>query len=95
MHTSSLYYFDIFVILYLITPTGAWTSTISFFLFPNNAAPKGDSFDILFWDKSTSVEPTIVYSISSSNSISKTLTMFPTWTVSKSTSDSSIILTIF
>ena len=45
-------------------------SAISFFFFPNKAAPIGDSLDILFSARSTSVGPTIVYSTSSSNSIS-------------------------
>ena len=47
-------------ILYFIIPAGAFTSTVCFFLAPNNADPKGDSLDILFSAKSTSVDPTIV-----------------------------------
>ena len=53
-------YFVIDKILYLATPAGAWTSTIWFFLAPNKAVPIGDSLEILFCNKSTSVEPTIV-----------------------------------
>ena len=62
------------------------------FLAPNKAFPIGDSFEILFSAKLTSVDPTIVYETSSLNSISKTLTVFPTCTVLVSISDSSIIL---
>ena len=48
--------------------------------------------EILFSAKLTSVEPTIVYSIFSSNSTSNTFTIFPICTVSVSISFSSIIL---
>ena len=85
-------YFVIDNILYFITPAGAFTSTVWFFLAPNNASPKGDSLDILFSAKFTSVEPTIVYSISSLYSISNIFTLLPTWTTLLSISDSSIIL---
>ena len=78
-------------ILYFITPAGAFTSTVCFFFAPKSAAPKGDSLDILFSAKFTSVDPTIVYSISSLNSTSSTFTVFPTCTVSVSMSFSSII----
>ena len=85
-------YFFIDNILYFIIPAGACTSTVWFFFAPNNVAPKGDSFEILFWAKSTSVEPTIVYSTSSLNSMSNTFTVFPICTVSVSISFASIIL---
>ena len=88
----SFFYFVIDNILYFVTPAGAWTSTIWFFLDPSKAIPIGDSFDILFCNKSASVEPTIVYDTSSSNSSSHNLTVFPTWTVFVSISESSIIL---
>ena len=58
-------------------PAGALTSTVAPFLAPNKAFPIGDSFEILFSAKFTSVEPTIVYSIYSSNSSSYNLTKFP------------------
>ena len=74
-----------------MTPPGVSASTVWFFFAPRRAAPIGDSLDILFDAKSTSVDPTIVYSTSSSNSISCTFTTFPIWTVFVSTSDSSII----
>ena len=84
-------YFVIDKILYWTTPAGASTLTVWFFFAPNNAFPIGDSFDILFCAKSTSVDPTIVYAISSLNSISNNLTRFPIWTVLVSISASSII----
>ena len=58
-------------------PAGALTSTVAPFLAPNKALPIGDSFEILFSAKFTSVEPTIVYSTSSSNSTSYNVTVFP------------------
>ena len=85
------FYFFIDNILYFAIPSGTSTCTISFFFLPSKAEPSGDSFEILFCAKSTSVEPTIVYSTSSSNSSSNTFTMFPTCTVFVSISDSSII----
>ncbi len=81
--------------LYLATPPGVFASIVSPFFAPINAAPIGDSFDILFLLKSTSVDPTIVYSSSSSYSKSNIFTVFPTWTVFVSISDSSIILAYF
>ena len=62
----------IFSILKDKTPAGASTSTTSFFFLPSKAFPIGDSFEILLFARSTSVEPTIVYSTFSSYSISKT-----------------------
>ena len=56
-----LYYFFIFKICNFIIPAGASTSTISFFFLPIKAFPIGDSLEILFADKSTSVVPTIVW----------------------------------
>ena len=85
-------YLDISRTLYFIVPAGAKTSISWPFFAPNKAAPIGDSFDILFCARSTSVEPTIVYSNSSSNSSSKIFTLLPTCTVLLSISDSSIIL---
>ena len=81
MQVFYLYYFFIAKILNLIIPSGASTSTTSPFFLPSKAFPIGDSFEILFSTKFTSVEPTIVYSISSSNSSSYNLTVFPIWTV--------------
>ena len=78
--------------MYFNIPAGAWTSTTWFFFAPISALPIGDSLDILFWDKSTSVDPTIVYVSSSLNSKSNIFTLFPTWTVFVSISDSSMIL---
>ena len=89
---TQFFYFFIDKILYFITPAGAFTSTTLFFFAPSKAAPSGDSFDILFSNRFTSVEPTIVYSISSLNSISSTFTTFPICTTSVSISFSSIIL---
>ena len=84
-------YFVIFFISYFITPAGALTSTVWPFLAPKSAFPIGDSFEILFSAKFTSVEPTIVYSTSSSNSTSYNVTVFPICTVFVSISLSSII----
>ena len=86
------FYFVIDKTLYLAIPPGVFTSTISFFFFPSKAAPTGDSLEIFFSAKFTSVDPTIVKVISSSYSSSCTFTIFPTWTVFVSISDSSIIL---
>ena len=72
------YAFLISKTLYFATPPGVFASTVSPFFAPINAAPIGDTFEILFFDKSTSVEPTIVYSSSSLNSMSKIFTVFPT-----------------
>ena len=74
-----------------IIPDGASTSTVSPFFLPRSALPIGDSLDILFSAKLTSVEPTMVYSTSSSNSSSCNNTVFPIWTVFVSISFSSII----
>ena len=76
--------------MYWTIPAGASTSTVAPFLAPKSALPIGDSFEILFSARLTSVEPTIVYSTSSSNSISCNFTVFPIWTVFVSISFSSI-----
>jgi len=63
MSIVSRFYFPYLVIdniLYWTTPAGACTSIVWFFLAPKIATPIGDSFEILFCAKSTSVEPTIV-----------------------------------
>ena len=73
----TFFYFVIFLISYSITPAGALTCTFAPFLAPKSAFPIGDSFDILFSAKFTSVEPTIVYYTSSSNSTSYNVTVFP------------------
>lgn len=88
---SYLFYFFIDSISYCIFPSGASTSTVSPFFAPNSALPNGDSFDILFSAKFTSVDPTIVYSTSSSNSTSYNFTLFPICIVFVSISFSSII----
>ena len=70
-------YFFIDKILYLAVPAGILNSTTCPFFAPSSAAPIGDSLEILFCVRSTSVEPTIVYSASSLNSKSFTFTVFP------------------
>ena len=71
--TSKVPLMPIFKTLNLNTlPLFNVASATSFFFLPNNDAPIGDSLEILFSAKSTSVEPTIVYSTFSSNSISRT-----------------------
>ena len=56
--------------LNFIIPFGALASTVCPFLAPKSACPIGDSLEILLFNKSTSVDPTIVYVTSSSNSTS-------------------------
>src|SRR5690554_2966103 len=67
-----LYYLVILIILYFIIPSGTCTSTISPVFPPNKAPPTGDSLEIFPLYGSASAEPTITYSIVSSNSISST-----------------------
>ena len=55
-----------------------------------SAAPTGDSFEILPFIGSASVEPTIRYSTSSSNASSYNLTLCPGLTVSEACSSASI-----
>ena len=50
------------MILNVILPRGAATSTVSPFLRPMIALPTGDSFESLFADGSASAEPTMWYS---------------------------------
>ena len=64
-------------ILYSNAPASVSTVTVSPFLCPRIALPTGDSFEILPLRLLASVEPTILYSTSSSNSTSRSVTVQP------------------
>ena len=81
--------------LYSIVPACVSTNTCSPTAFPSNAAPSGDSFEILPAKLFASVEPTMLYSTSSSNSSSYNNTVHPMLILFKSTSFSSTISTSF
>ena len=81
--------------LYSNSPPGVSTFTISPTCFPSNAFPTGDSLEIFPFKLFASVEPTILYSNSSSNSISKILTLHPMLILSRSTSSSTTTSAFF